>query len=170
MTDHDTLQEVPSSHRSADRRPSDYFSCSMSRRIDSSRGKQLSKAALRTFQKLRSTFQLLVIAEDKEKDTIDHERKIFDSWCGLIGFGIPTVGLKNDGLRDAVEGQPNQRSINQYILDENGLSSPYLEAIRQAFDRCHKGKSVDILYYEETLEPIQLRVCNNLYHFFQVYN
>ncbi|KAH8758171.1 hypothetical protein F5882DRAFT_417648 [Hyaloscypha sp. PMI_1271] len=80
---------------------------------------------------------------------------IFDSWCGLVGFGIPIAGLNNPTLLAAVQGQPNQTLMNQLCANEEGEPSEYLQGLRARFEQCRLRRSRDyaprILYFWEML-------------------
>ncbi|TEY36167.1 hypothetical protein BOTCAL_0563g00030 [Botryotinia calthae] len=85
-----------------------------------------------------------------------YERDIFDSWHGLVGFGIPIAGLHNPSLIEAVKSQPNKVLINQLCLDrENGTPSPYLVDLKRRFEDCCKRErrpsshAPEVLYFWE---------------------
>ncbi|PQE26720.1 ankyrin repeat-containing protein [Rutstroemia sp. NJR-2017a BVV2] len=83
-----------------------------------------------------------------------NEVEIFNSWHGLVGFGIPIGGLRNPSLIEAVKNQPNKVLIRQLCLDELGTPSDYLKQLKVNFERCCEGKkrvayAPEILYFWE---------------------
>ncbi|KAF7908100.1 uncharacterized protein EAF01_003855 [Botrytis porri] len=85
-----------------------------------------------------------------------YEREIFDSWHGLVGFGIPIAGLNNPSLIEAVKSQPNKVLIGQLCRDrENGTPSTYLIELKHRFESCCKRKerssshAPEVLYFWE---------------------
>lgn len=82
--------------------------------------------------------------------------KIFDNWCGLIGFGVPINGLDAAGLRGAVRSQPNERLIKQVCLDEYGNPPSDLRSLASHFETCCKGKEINnVQFYETDISPIR---------------
>ncbi|ESZ90971.1 hypothetical protein SBOR_8634 [Sclerotinia borealis F-4128] len=82
-----------------------------------------------------------------------YEREIFDSWHGLVGFGIPIAGLNNPSLIEAVKQQPNEVLISQ-LCRENGTPSNYLIELKNRFEGCCKRKerssyAPEVLYFWE---------------------
>ncbi|KAF7855407.1 hypothetical protein EAF04_010150 [Stromatinia cepivora] len=96
-----------------------------------------------------------------------YEREIFDSWYGLVGFGIPIAGLNNPSLIEAVKSQPNKVLIGQLCRDrENGTPSNYLVELKDRFESCCKQKesssyAPEVLYFWER-HPSQPRTRNGI--------
>ncbi|KAH8810833.1 hypothetical protein F5884DRAFT_780519 [Xylogone sp. PMI_703] len=91
--------------------------------------------------------ELLVTAEEKLQWS---EHSIFTSWYGLVGFGIPTRGLNNETLKEAVMGQPNETLIRQICSETYGQQPPYLKSLATHFERCCRNKQVELIYFQET--------------------
>ncbi|KAH8585637.1 hypothetical protein B0O99DRAFT_559288 [Bisporella sp. PMI_857] len=79
-------------------------------------------------------------------------QKIFQTWHGLVGFGIPIGGLNNPTLLAVTEDKPNKafiRQISQITVDE---PSEYLKDLKRRFEECSKIRDPppDLLYFWET--------------------
>lgn len=73
---------------------------------------------------------------------------------GLIFFGVPNLGLRNEQLLAIVGGQANERLIRDLMMDEDLKPSAYLDEITQKFvETCRameaqRSKFEIISYYE----------------------
>jgi len=87
------------------------------------------------------------------------EVELFQAWYGLVGFGIPTIGLNNPSLLAAVKGQPNQALMKQLCLDDKGTPSPYLQKLKLRFEDCLRQRiksstAAEIIYFWETHKSV----------------
>ena len=81
---------------------------------------------------------------------------------GIMLFGVPNLGLRQDQLRGSVSGQPNERLINDLVVDTEGEPSPYLKELTQKFVRCSRIQSptfATVSYFERKTSPT-LKVSN----------
>lgn len=64
--------------------------------------------------------------------------KIYKACCGLLFFGVPNYGLRNEQLETIVEGQPNQALIRALVVDNDSEPSAFLKRIADQFSECFK--------------------------------
>lgn len=67
---------------------------------------------------------------------------------GLLLFGVPNLGLRNDQLESIVQGRPNQVLIRDLVVDDDSEPSPFLRRISDQFSECCKGQYQVISFYE----------------------
>ncbi|KAK8862170.1 Protein SERAC1 [Apiospora arundinis] len=70
---------------------------------------------------------------------------------GLLFFGVPQLGLRNEKLASVVEGQPNQALIRALVVDDESEPSDFLGRMSDDFARCFQGRLRVISFYERRL-------------------
>ena len=77
---------------------------------------------------------------------------------GLMFFGVPNYGLRNEQLRSLVDGQANASLVNDLVLDNDMEPSTYLRRISNDFSRCCKDRYQVVSFYELERSPtVQVR-------------
>ncbi|SPO05328.1 uncharacterized protein DNG_08015 [Cephalotrichum gorgonifer] len=80
--------------------------------------------------------EALVRARKKHND----ENSILaDAAYGLVFFGVPHLGLRNDQLRTLVEGQPSKTLIEDLLADKDAEPSSFLKRLADQFAKNCKG-------------------------------
>ncbi len=74
---------------------------------------------------------------------------LFTSTYGLVFLGVPNLGLRNEQLRAMVNGQPNQRLIDDLVVDKESEPSPYLSELTKKFMQICKTQEFQIRSYYE---------------------
>ncbi|ORY70348.1 uncharacterized protein BCR38DRAFT_471661 [Pseudomassariella vexata] len=83
---------------------------------------------------------------------VNKEHKLLYTICnGLLFFGVPNHGLRNEKLSSIISGQPNQALINSLVVDNESEPSPFLRRLSADFARCFKGQQRVISFYERKL-------------------
>lgn len=91
--------------------------------------------------------QALVNAgEERSEDNYN----IFKSAYGLMMFGVPNLGLRNDQLRTLVNDQPNQYLIQDLVVADDSEPSPLLNILHQRFTVVFKNRDLKVMSYYET--------------------
>ncbi|KAK1977851.1 hypothetical protein LZ30DRAFT_243022 [Colletotrichum cereale] len=80
--------------------------------------------------------EALVYAHKKQDGLHD----VFETCCGLLFFGVPNHGLRNEQLRSIVQGYPNQNLIHDLVVDDDSEPSAFLKRISDQFSECCKGR------------------------------
>ncbi|RYP62421.1 hypothetical protein DL769_007310 [Monosporascus sp. CRB-8-3] len=96
----------------------------------------------------------LVHARKKSTDKANLE--VSNACCGLLFFGVPNLGLRNEQLQSIVEGQPNQNLIRDLVVDSDSEPSTFLKRISNDFSDCCKGQYRVVSFYETELSPTVL--------------
>lgn len=73
---------------------------------------------------------------------------------GLIFFGVPHLGLRNEALRTIVQGQPNETFINSVVVDHESEPSDYLSRLSGDFARCFHDYTHVMSWYEGNTSPL----------------
>ncbi|KAK1991103.1 hypothetical protein LX36DRAFT_753802 [Colletotrichum falcatum] len=71
--------------------------------------------------------------------------------CGLLFFGVPQLGLRNEKLASVVEGQPNQALIRALVVDDESEPSDFLARMSDDFSRHFQGRLRVVSFYERRL-------------------
>lgn len=71
--------------------------------------------------------------------------------CGLLFFGVPQLGLRNEKLASVVEGQPNQALIRALVVDDESEPSDFLARMSDDFARHFQGRLRVVSFYERRL-------------------
>ncbi|KAI0455693.1 hypothetical protein F5B21DRAFT_178737 [Xylaria acuta] len=72
---------------------------------------------------------------------------------GMLFFGVPNLGLRNDQLGAIVQGQPNQALIDSLIVDKDSEPSDFLRRISDQFSETCKGQYPVINFFERKYSP-----------------
>uniref|UniRef100_A0A8H7NFB6 NACHT domain-containing protein n=1 Tax=Bionectria ochroleuca TaxID=29856 RepID=A0A8H7NFB6_BIOOC len=72
---------------------------------------------------------------------------------GIVFFGVPNHGLRNEQLRTLVDGQPNKAFINDLLVDDDSEASGFLKRLASQFAESFKGYYRIITFYERLLSP-----------------
>ncbi|KAH7016248.1 ankyrin repeat-containing protein, partial [Microdochium trichocladiopsis] len=72
---------------------------------------------------------------------------------GLLFFGVPNLGLRNDQLRTLVQGQPNQALIDDLLVDNDSEPSTFLKTLAEQFSESCKGSYRVVTFFERALSP-----------------
>ncbi|KAL8907863.1 MAG: hypothetical protein Q9171_005688 [Xanthocarpia ochracea] len=77
---------------------------------------------------------------------------------GLLFFGVPNHGLRNEQLKSIVQGQPNEALIRDLTVDDDSEPSAFLKRISNQFSECCKGQYKVIAFFERQRSPtVQLQ-------------
>ncbi|ORY62117.1 uncharacterized protein BCR38DRAFT_347066 [Pseudomassariella vexata] len=92
------------------------------------------------------------------KEALVHARKgprydLSSTCCGMLFFGVPNHGLRDNQLQSLVQGQPNEAFIHSLRLDDDTEPSPFLKRLSSDFAECCKGQYPVISYYELIKSP-----------------
>jgi hypothetical protein len=89
----------------------------------------------------------------------DPENLNFCKSCyALLFFGVPNLGLRNDQLRSMVKGQPNERLINDLVVDKDSEPSPFLSSLSRRFADCSEDQGFKVISFYERKESPTLTV------------
>ncbi|CAH0052972.1 unnamed protein product, partial [Clonostachys solani] len=72
---------------------------------------------------------------------------------GILFFGVPNHGLRNEQLRTLVDGQPNKAFINDLLVDDDSEASGFLKRLTVQFAESFKGYYHIVTFYERLLSP-----------------
>ncbi|SCO06114.1 uncharacterized protein FFB20_12469 [Fusarium fujikuroi] len=72
---------------------------------------------------------------------------------GLLFFGVPNLGLRNDQLRTLVRGQPNEALIHDLLVDSDSEPSAFLKRLADQFSESCKGYYKVVTFFERRLSP-----------------
>ncbi|CAG9999233.1 unnamed protein product [Clonostachys byssicola] len=72
---------------------------------------------------------------------------------GILFFGVPNHGLRNEQLRTLVDGQPNKAFINDLLVDDDSEASGFLKRLSAQFAESFQGYYHIITFYERLLSP-----------------
>ncbi|TDZ35774.1 Protein SERAC1 [Colletotrichum spinosum] len=67
---------------------------------------------------------------------------------GMLFFGVPHLGLRNDALQSFVQGQPNEALITSIVVDDESEPSHFLARISDDFATCFHGETRIVCFYE----------------------
>lgn len=85
-----------------------------------------------------------------------------ETCVGLLFFGVPNHGLRNEQLLSLVNGQPNAALIRDLLVDQDTEPSTFLKRISSQFAESCKGQYPVISFYELKPSPI-IQVRNIVY-------
>lgn len=92
---------------------------------------------------------LAIQAQDDSEYT-----NICKSCYALLLFGVPNLGMRNDQLRSIVKGQPNERLINDLVVDKDSEPSPFLSSLSRRFADCCMNQGFKVIsFYERSESP-----------------
>ena len=92
--------------------------------------------------------QALSIASESMPPGSENER-LFRACYGLVFFGVPNNGLRNEQLRAMVHRQPSQKLVDDLVVDSDFEASPLLRALASRFSRCCAKQDFSILSFYE---------------------
>ncbi|KAL4962580.1 uncharacterized protein BDV14DRAFT_178258 [Aspergillus stella-maris] len=99
--------------------------------------------------------EALVRAREKSED--EKNLAVSKSCYGLLLFGVPNLGLRNEQLNSIVQGQPNKRLIQDLVVDDDSEPSPFLKRISDHFARCCADQYRVVSFFERkhsaTVQP-----------------
>ncbi|KAJ5900022.1 hypothetical protein N7495_004766 [Penicillium taxi] len=72
---------------------------------------------------------------------------------GLLFFGVPNLGLRNEQLRTIVQGQPNKALIDDLLVDNDSEPSTFLKRLSDQFSESCKGHYRVVTFFERILSP-----------------
>ncbi|KAM5342908.1 hypothetical protein ACJ41O_013874 [Fusarium nematophilum] len=72
---------------------------------------------------------------------------------GLLFFGVPNLGLRNDQLRTLVRGQPNEALIHDLLVDNDSEPSAFLKRLADQFSESCRGHYRVVTFFERMLSP-----------------
>ncbi|KAH7129663.1 ankyrin repeat-containing protein, partial [Dactylonectria estremocensis] len=72
---------------------------------------------------------------------------------GLLFFGVPNLGLRNNQLRTLVRGQPNEALIHDLLVDSDSEPSTFLKRLADQFSESCKGHYRVVTFFERRLSP-----------------
>lgn len=87
---------------------------------------------------------------------------MFKACCGLVFFGVPNYGLRNEQLQTIVEGQPNEALIRDLVVDDDSEPSRFLKRISEQFAESLGGHCPMVCFYETRRSPtveVSVRSC-----------
>lgn len=86
----------------------------------------------------------------------------FKSSYGLVFFGVPNLGLRNEPLREVVAGQLNWQLIHDLQVDDEAEPTPYLRELAKKFIDCSEAQkpSFKITAYYEQRKTVPAKVSN----------
>ncbi|KZL75278.1 ankyrin repeat-containing protein [Colletotrichum tofieldiae] len=98
--------------------------------------------------------EALVRAHRKPNDA---SSQFLQTCYGLIFFGVPNLGLRNEQLITLVRGQPNEPLVNDLLVDDDSEPSAFLKRLGDQFSELCEGHCRVVNFYECRLSPtIQL--------------
>lgn len=71
--------------------------------------------------------------------------------CGLLFFGVPQLGLRNEKLASVVKGQPNRALIRALVINDESEPSDFLARMSDDFARYFQGRLRVVSFYERKL-------------------
>ena len=99
---------------------------------------------------------MLAISNCENTGSLD----FFKSTYSLLFFGVPNLGLRNEQLREMVNGQPNEQLVHDLQVMENSEPTPFLRELGQKFiGACREQKpGFEIISYYEQRYSFTLQV------------
>ncbi|KAJ9133696.1 Vegetative incompatibility protein HET-E-1 [Pleurostoma richardsiae] len=89
------------------------------------------------------------------KQTGDPEKVNMSQSCyGMLFFGVPNFGLRNEQLIAIVQGQPNEALIRQLVVDSDMEPSAFLRRISEEFCRTCEGQYKVVSFFERRSSPV----------------
>ncbi|KAJ5887721.1 hypothetical protein N7495_007762 [Penicillium taxi] len=94
--------------------------------------------------------ELLIRARRRRSTT---ESDLSQACYGLLFFGVPNLGLRNEQLRTLVQGQPNKALIDDLLVDNDSEPSTFLKRLADQFSDSCKDYYHVVTFFERTLSP-----------------
>lgn len=83
----------------------------------------------------------------------DENSELSRAAYGLVLFGVPNLGLRNDQLISLVEGQPNEALIRHLLADKDSEQSAFLKRLADQFAESCKDNYRAVSFFERVLSP-----------------
>ncbi|SPO02531.1 uncharacterized protein DNG_05204 [Cephalotrichum gorgonifer] len=83
----------------------------------------------------------------------DEDSKLSRAAYGLVFFGVPHLGLRNEQLRAVVDGQPNKALIDELLADKDSEPCSFLQRLAEQFAENCNGKYRAVSFFERKLSP-----------------
>ncbi|KAJ5894279.1 hypothetical protein N7495_005970 [Penicillium taxi] len=93
----------------------------------------------------------LLIRARRRKSTANSD--LSQACFGLLFFGVPNLGLRNEQLRTLVQGQPNKALIDNLLVDNDSEPSTFLKRLADQFSESCKDYYHVVTFFERTLSP-----------------
>ncbi|KAJ6102456.1 hypothetical protein N7486_004883 [Penicillium sp. IBT 16267x] len=110
----------------------------------------LGSALLEQITAFRANDSLLIRAR-RRRSTADSD--LSQACFGLLFFGVPNLGLRNEQLRTLVQGQPNKALVDDLLVDNDSEPSTFLKRLADQFSESCKGYYRVVTFFERTLSP-----------------
>ncbi|KAK1982091.1 ankyrin repeat-containing protein, partial [Colletotrichum cereale] len=94
--------------------------------------------------------EALVQARRRRSDT---KSDLSKATFGLLFFGVPNLGLRNEQLRTLVRGQPNESLINDLLVDNDSEPSNCLKSLADHFSETCRDYYQVVSFFERSLSP-----------------
>ncbi|KAH6653092.1 hypothetical protein BKA67DRAFT_536788 [Truncatella angustata] len=108
----------------------------------------MGKMLLESVTAFRAELQALIHASKRTRYDLS------TTCCGLLFFGVPNHGLRNEQLHSLVQGQPNEALIRDLLVDRDTEPSTFLKRVSSQFAECCKGQYPVISFYELQHSPV----------------
>ena len=95
--------------------------------------------------------QALVHAHKRRKEP--RYFNISTACYGMLFFGVPNLGLRNEQLINIVQGQPNEALIRDLVVDNDSEPSSFLRRISHHFSECCRNRYRVASFYERRQSP-----------------
>lgn len=95
--------------------------------------------------------QALIHAHKRREDR--RYRDISTACYGMLFFGVPNLGLRNEQLMNIVQGQPNEALIRDLVVDNDSEPSSFLRRISNHFSECCRNRYRVVSLYERRQSP-----------------
>ncbi|KAH9903854.1 vegetative incompatibility protein HET-E-1 [Xylariomycetidae sp. FL2044] len=92
----------------------------------------------------------------RKKSSMQANLELTRACCGLLFFGVPNLGLRNEQLQSLVHGRPNEKLIQALIVDRDSEPSDYLARISDDFSKQCKGEYQVVSFFETKYSPTVL--------------
>ncbi|WYZ39718.1 hypothetical protein EsH8_IV_000059 [Colletotrichum jinshuiense] len=83
----------------------------------------------------------------------DANFRFFQACYGLLFFGVPNLGLRNDHLMTLVRGQPNESLVRDLLVDNDSEPSDFLKRLADDFSEICRGHCRVVTFSERMLSP-----------------
>ena len=84
---------------------------------------------------------------DTSKDS--NIKLILKASYGLVLFGVPNHGLRNEQLRAMVEDKPSKQLVHDLVVDKDEEATPLLKELASKFFKCSRQQDFGILSFYE---------------------
>ncbi|KAK2031148.1 hypothetical protein LX32DRAFT_637474 [Colletotrichum zoysiae] len=109
----------------------------------------LGRSFLESLTAFRTSDKALIHAVRSPANCPTH--RLLSQVCrGVLFFGVPQLGLRNEKLASMIEGQPNQALINALVVDDESEPSAFLFRMSDDFAQYFRGLRV-VSFYERRL-------------------